>query len=530
MKKFKAILTTFLIFSLLLTMFAACNSAGEQPEGNNSDSNISSQAPSSTNDPIDEEIVELTMAYYDINEKADTCGDMVKAFNEITESKIGVRLDLQPISVGKWSTTVSLMLAGKEKLDIIVGQLTSDAISYSTLKNNNQLLDISSYLKEDYAKGILDTVGSLLGPFTDDDGKIYGMPSKRDTAAYINIVMRKDILEEMDLLEEAQNISTWAEYEQILYNVKESYNEAGMYAVTNNDHNNVIALRNWLCSSVPERGAFNQGSYCDIVGDVTKTVCVDFDGNVSLLPENSSAIAHWQMVSAWMSDGLLYPDAAFTEATGRTLMRDGVGFSCLNNGEGQLANDFRNATGYDVVCIPIYPRILATNETMGWGAMIPINCEEPEKAVQLLSLLYTDKELINLLTYGIEGEDYELTDEGEAAFTVADMKWKGSDWLVGNMFLTWPQAGTGGDYRERRLKIVEAQEVSPFYGFLVDTKELQLVISQISAVNDQYIKTLDCGGYTDEIHAEYLEKLQTAGVQDYLDAVQTQLDAWRSGQ
>lgn len=53
-----------------------------------------------------------------------------------------------------------------------------------------------------------------------------------------------------------------------------------------------------------------------------------------------------------------------------------------------------------------------------------------------------------------------------------------------------------------------------------------MYVSQISAVTDQYQQTLQCGGYTPELYQEYLSKLDTAGVQDYLAAVQTQLDAW----
>ena len=59
---------------------------------------------------------------------------------------------------------------------------------------------------------------------------------------------------------------------------------------------------------------------------------------------------------------------------------------------------------------------------------------------------------------------------------------------------------------------------------------MDLVMSQISAVTDQYKCAIQCGGYTEESYQEYLAKLETAGVQDYLNAVQAQLDAWLAEQ
>ena len=38
----------------------------------------------------------------------------------------------------------------------------------------------------------------------------------------------------------------------------------------------------------------------------------------------------------------------------------------------------------------------------------------------------------------------------------------------------------------------------------------QLLISQISAVSDQYAQTLGCGGYTEELYQEYIAKLEAA--------------------
>ena len=60
--------------------------------------------------------------------------------------------------------------------------------------------------------------------------------------------------------------------------------------------------------------------------------------------------------------------------------------------------------------------------------------------------------------------------------------------------------------------------------------QLELLTSQITAVTDQYSQSLLSGLYTPESYQEYLNALDAAGVQDYLDAVQSQLDAWLATQ
>lgn len=42
---------------------------------------------------------------------------------------------------------------------------------------------------------------------------------------------------------------------------------------------------------------------------------------------------------------------------------------------------------------------------------IPASCEKPEKAMQILELLYTDPEIANIFANGLEGEHWVYADE-----------------------------------------------------------------------------------------------------------------------
>ncbi len=477
----------------------------------------------SEDEPEWDYIAEVNMTYLDLNMKGETSGDMLAALNKITEEKIGVHVNLMPFNVGDYSTQVTLAIAGGETVDI-VGLTPIPGSDFLTMMANNQLLDISSYLEQDYASHIHDAVGNYLGAFTVNGG-IYGMPAKRDWAASSYINMRADILDELGLREKAENMTIWAEYEEILRAVKEAHPD--MYPVTNGDSNIVVSSSMFNCNSYADRGAFRDGENYDTVGDALELVYCDLDGNVKSFADQAFFADMCAMVAAWADEGLLYPDAAFTQETGRTLMQNNVGFSFMCTGEGQVASDVAAATGYEIVSVPISDQILTTSVAQTWGSALTVNCEEPEAAIRLLDLMYSDAEVMNLLTYGIEGTDYTLSVDNEAVYDVSNCNWHGSDWLMGNMFLTLPQAGTGADFRNQRLSIVEAVQVSPFNGFSLDTSELSNVLASLTGSLNEYLKPIRCGGYSEDMLTEFQNSLKGAGMDEYISAIQSQLDAWR---
>ncbi|MBR6425683.1 MAG: DUF3502 domain-containing protein, partial [Oscillospiraceae bacterium] len=82
------------------------------------------------------------------------------------------------------------------------------------------------------------------------------------------------------------------------------------------------------------------------------------------------------------------------------------------------------------------------------------------------------------------------------------------------------------DFREVSARENETAPVSPYMGFTMNTSDLDTLIGTISAVNDEYWPRLNSGMYTEDLMNDYLAKLQTAGVDDYIAAAQAQLDAF----
>ena len=78
---------------------------------------------------------------------------------------------------------------------------------------------------------------------------------------------------------------------------------------------------------------------------------------------------------------------------------------------------------------------------------------------------------------------------------------------------------------EETKKLNETSKVSPVRGFTFDPTPIADVIAKVDAVRGEYSKIIFVKDY-EEKFAEYLEKVNAAGLQQIIDETQKQLDAW----
>ena len=157
---------------------------------------------------------------------------------------------------------------------------------------------------------------------------------------------------------------------------------------------------------------------------------------------------------------------------------------------------------------------------------IPVSATEPEGAAKLLNLCYTDEEVKTLVSYGIEGKDYTLSDDGYIEQSEDASYNPNTKSIFGNQFLlplTTSEAEIGVDNEN-----VDSSNwyYSPLYGFSVDLSKVSTVDTQLQNVYNEYNAMIACGFGDDESYQEYIDKLYAAGLQEYLDELQSQLDAY----
>ena len=444
-----------------------------------------------------------------------------EAMNAITETSIGVHADLVTFNAGDYATQIGLMLAGNEDVDVMLS--LGGTTSFNALTANKQVMDMAPYL-ETYAPDAYALMKDYLGPVT-IDGKVYALLPYRNYATSYYLMMREDVLDDLGLREAADKAESFEDLTEIFEAVKENTN-LSIWGDTKTATAGVGVIKF-------ADGPFSEIRAFDNLSDQLKLIYTDDEGHVSLLPE-SEMREEFEFVREWNDKGWIYKDSLTSDVMGDTLMRDGVIFAEIFKAELGAEASKEQTTGQnlylkELTMCPVY----SWNMSMG-GLVLPVTCDEPEAAMKWINSLYVGPELINLLTYGIEGEDYQLGETGEANYldgqSSSTTGYHNGDFMFGNHFEIYPWAGLGGDFRSVELEYWNKAPFSPYFGFAMDTSELTNVIAALTAVTDEYGPRVYCGMFTDEEYESYISKLKVAGADEYVQAYQDQLSAWMDKQ
>ena len=170
--------------------------------------------------------------------------------------------------------------------------------------------------------------------------------------------------------------------------------------------------------------------------------------------------------------------------------------------------------------------------TYGWGILN--NSKNPEGAMQVLYLMYSDPAFLNLIDWGIEGVHYQLKEGSSRIITFAD----GVDDTSSGYFHNWSFAfgdqlnayfwdGTEEDFPEQVRAMNESAIQSKAMGFAYDMSEVKNEVTAVSNVVDQYAKALTLGCVDPEkTLPEFQQALRDAGIENIIAAKQQQLNTW----
>lgn len=461
------------------------------------------------------EVVDLKVLMWHIG-WADKADRIIERLNDITREKIGITITPTWMDFGNMGTAVSLAMASREHYDLV--QTLIAPATFDAMFSSGQLMDATDALTE-YAPDlwvVLSEFGDFMKTFSVDD-KYYGVPTYYNYASNGYILMRKDLLEEYDLLDKIEATDDWNEITEIF---KEIHEKSGLTL------GDVVSVRTIYGSD-----KISESEGITTLGDSYKLIYVDGEGKgeVSSMLDYEGYRRQQDRVREWFQADLVNKDLLLDGAmTPDEMMRNDQIFGYVHHSEIGVEVAKEQATGYEIYAktsssIPI-------NAVTG-GFVFPVTCEEPEAAAAWLNEFYTNPDMQNLICWGEEGIDYVVNDDGLAEYPegkgVSDV-YHTNDFSYGNNYNTIPWAGPGitADFQNLRREEMRNHTLSPYFGFVMNTSELDTVIAGVSSVYNEYYRTINYGAYTDEDWEAYHSKLNAAGYEDLIQAYQDQLDAW----
>lgn len=147
--------------------------------------------------------------------------------------------------------------------------------------------------------------------------------------------------------------------------------------------------------------------------------------------------------------------------------------------------------------------------------------KELEGYVKLINLLQSSQEWVDLITYGVEGQDWKLTESGQVERINTDTFFE--TWLPDNInFKRYPEYVTE-DQIETYENWNEGCIPQKDLGFSFDMTPVQTEYAQMQAVEQEYFNPITNGLVDyDEAIDEALTKLEEAGIDRFLEEYQKQ--------
>ncbi|WP_300259597.1 ABC transporter substrate-binding protein [Clostridium sp.] len=184
--------------------------------------------------------------------------------------------------------------------------------------------------------------------------------------------------------------------------------------------------------------------------------------------------------------------------------------------------------GGEVVIIPILESY-STNGSVN-GSMIAIskNSKNPEKAMEFLNILNTDRYLRNLINYGIEGVHYEKISNNKIRLLEESKNYMVDYYTLGNLFIKYLLEDEPENKWERFKEINNISNVSQALGFKFDSSKVSVEFDSLYAVFEEFTRSLYTGLVdTEEYVSKLINKLESVGIDKVKEELERQLNDWK---
>lgn len=475
-----------------------------------------------------DDVVDIVMSMATLGEAPADLERVEAALNEILEEKIGVHLILEPIPFGDLSSQQTLMISSGDQLDIVLSLWEGGIGSYVEKGAVIELTD----LVEEYGQGILDGVGpAISGGYYNN--ALYAVPDGEFAGHSYGFIARKDEVEALGFEFSEDEFYTIEDLEALFAAYKEAHGD-GYYCVAGTNSNSEFFpyLYGHADNLGNGTGGYTSGGLVD---------CLDnSDTTVKNIYATDEYMDYAKIMYDWAQKGYFSSDAATNTDAGTAQIASGNYLGQFNNAEKAAMAQISSACGTEMIGINIISPYATTGmfQAVLWG--ISSNCENPEKAMQLLNLLYSDPEVLTMLMCGIEGEHYVVADQGEDYQKVITFP-EGMDSMNSPYYITLGVFGDHDLYPVWQPDSLEAYQLTKEFNDLVNAggntsvalnyafnfNELSTEYSAVSAVISQYTGAIACGAVDPETNIpNYVKALEDAGINDLIKANQEQLDAF----
>ncbi len=472
----------FLSILLALTMVFAFASCKDKDTRWNEDSK-----------KIEEEKEErefVTLTWYAFGDQQLDMWEVLKEANEIIESEINAELELKIIPISSYSERMKMIMASGAEFDIC---FTSNWLNdYDDAAESGAYVDITDLISDD----LYETMDKRCWDDMKINGKIYAVPNMQAMYTQLAVAVKADLVDKYDIdLSDVEHIE---DIEPILQLLHEK--EPSLYT-----YNNRWSTNPWTYDT-----------YVDVSGGNGIFARRD-TGEIINREETSEYVSGAKKLREWYQKGYIRSDFA---SNGDNNTADII--------QGKYAVKVESHTPFkehEDAFKYIYKTITKPHFTGVKSSALAISAtsKNPERALELIELINTNKELCNILFHGLEGEHYDLDSNGKMVPVENSGYAQGSYWQFGNQFNSILTQGMDDDIWERTKTMNGKAEASAVTNFKLDTIDIAVDLANLISVNEEYSDFVTVLDY-DTYKQDKASRQKTAGIDRIIREIESQME------
>lgn len=453
--------------------------------------------------------VELTM--YLIGSPGKDYDAMLSILNKKMKKDINATVKVNWIGWGDFGTKYPLILASGEPIDLIY---TATWLNYYSQAQKGAFMPLEKIGPKYAPKSFAAEPKEGLKQAT-IDGHIYALPPNYTNYSTYGPIIRGDLMQKYGI-KSVKTLDDYGKFMDVIAKNEKGLDPSGMYA-----------------TQTPMDGLYfySKGLY-PLSGDIAtqSPFWINFSdpsGKVVNIVERADMPSFLKKMKTWSDKGY-WPKSVLSNKDNQ-MLTEGKSASFIHLMDGWITDSI-NYPQYKVVYANMIPHSFPL-PYMQDGMAVPSSAKNPERALMLLEKLRTDESYYNLMTYGIEGKNFEITKDKK-------LKLLDQTGFIAEQYCSWgfrdnkfklDLVGSPSNLQTVRNQLAANAKKNIYTMFNFNTDPVKNEYAAVLNVMQQYYVPLKLG-YVDPVSglSTLKEKLKAAGVDKVQTELQKQLDAFRS--
>ena len=324
-------------------------------------------------------------------------------FNEKLKEKTGYTVKFEYID----RTQYDLKFAAGDSFDLI---LSHDSLGYWKNAAKGAFMELTEEDFETYAPYIWEH-GKTMIDTAKFEGKYYAIPGIDVTPPNRIIIARGDLMDELGI----DSLNTIDDIDEFLMGVADLNKQGKTNIIPYNSPGNApwMIFSMWASDwgwAAPGSLSYGGHYYYDIN---------DHKAKIFLAVDKPELKEYSEIVKKWYDKGVFSKSILSNTTSAEEAYRNGKSAFAWTSSPATaniLYNDLKQISGtdkWDTRFYSMYSKIQKTFNFMKCAVSLSATSKNKEGALTVLNAVYEDKELYNLIRYGVEGKHYELNEHGE---------------------------------------------------------------------------------------------------------------------